>query len=324
MSRLILISMVAAAVLNGCGRFDSGIPYAELPDDAVMASVDGVKYLKADLERDSLIMSDLAKLARTDEAEIVSATDPEAFRRSTVARFIERELLVKEAERRRLSLTPEEFDDFQERFATDFAEKMPIGFKAIVEALGPRSAAFRANLRRDALAEKIHGHIRDGIAAQTQVTPSEAMGEQRGFRELNDEIAATNEATRAAARRAWRSICKGNDFDMVGRKLPELRADVSYEADCIETNAAFAKLKVGEISSPTDVAGGLVIVKALGPDLKGRLHFGKIAYSLDEQFAVPTVDDAQKGLFEARVDAGYAAWLDGLRRNARVYNRFGE
>lgn len=322
MNRLVVI-VAAAAVLAGCGDRNKGHSYEELPDDAVMASVDGVMYTKADLERDCLIMKDLLKLAQTDEADTMEAFDPEEVRRSTVERFIDREVLVKEANRMRMVVSPGEFKDYQAKFAEDFAEKLPVGFKAIVEALGPRSVAFRANLKRDALANKVCARIHDEIAQRTRVTPSDAMREQAIVRRINAETAVTNAAICAAATNAWKSICAGNDFDAVGRKLVELRKDVVYAADCIETNAVFAKVAVGKVSRPLEVGNDLVIVRALGPDLKGRPHYGKISYQLYDQFVVPTVEGAMKELFENGVRAGYEARIGELRQNARITNRFG-
>lgn len=319
----IFFVVVVAAVLAGCGDRHSALSYEELPDDAVMASVDGVTYTKADLERDCLIMKDLLHLAQTDETDTMEAFDPEEVRRSTVERFIDRELLVKEANRLRLIVSPGEFKDYQAKFAEDFAEKLPVGFKAIVEALGPRSVAFRANLKRDALANKVRARIRDEIAQRTRVTPSDAMREQAIVRKINAETAITNAAICAAVTNAWKSIRGGNDFDAVGRKLLELRKDVVYVADCIETNAVFAKVAVGTVSRPLEVGNDLVIVKAIGPDRDGNPHFGKISYQLYDQFVVPTVEGAMKELFENGVDAAYEARIEELRQNARITNRFG-
>ena len=321
MSRLVFV-LVAVVVLSGCGERDSGVPYARLPADAVVASVGGEMYTKSDLERDCGITADVLKLAGADEAEIPAVADPEGFRRSLVPRVINRELLVQEANRRRVTLTPAEFSEYQELFAAKLAGNVPMTFRAIVETLGPRSTAFRANLRRDALALKLDRLVRREIAAQAQVLPDDTAREQDRVRKFNGEVAITNAAIRTAANRTWRSIQRGNDFDTVGRKLLELRGDVAYAADCVETNAAFAKLGVGKVAPPLEVGSDIVILKALGPDSDGRRHFGKIAYSLLRPLAVPTAEDALKAAREKKIDAGYLAWLDGLRRRTKIYNRF--
>lgn len=315
---------VAAIVVAffGCDKRGLDVPYAELPEDAVVASVDGVNYTKSDLERDCGIMADLLKLAQIDEPEILPIVEPESYRRSMVERIIDRELLVKEADRRRIALSPADLERHQNQFAADFPGNVPVHFRTLIDFLGSRAGIFRANLRRDALAKKLRMLVRDDLTERVRVTRDDAMREQDRVRKLNDEIAVTNAAIRKAATKAWKSVRAGNDFDVVGRRLLSLRTDVTYVADGVETNDAWVKAPVGEVLPPIELGDCIVFVKAIGTDAEGHAHFGKIAYSLCKPQEVPTIKAAMNSISEERVDSAYSAWLGELRRQAKIYNWF--
>lgn len=317
------LTALGAIAFVGCDRRDEAVPYAQLGDDAVLVSVDGVSYTKGDFERDLAVRMDLLKLSLNTFSDAQLKAQRTQFRDQAIDQFVSRELLLGEAKRRRVELTNEDMLAYQENFSRGLSAKVSVGFGAVEGALGGRVTAFRASLRKDALSQKVSALIRREAAATAAPSDEEVARTLREAEASNRAFAVTNRATYALATNAWKSIVAGNDFATVGKKLREMNRHVAYLPGCGARDPAVTGLAEGEMSPPLEAEGGVAIYRANAkPGARNR--YSCIYFALAPIYVIESPDEARKTIFRANVDAAHSAKLDELRRKADIRYPYGK
>ena len=280
--------------------------------DEVVASVDGTVYTKAELERDVAIIEKLQMLAGYPSIDRSDATAQADYRRRVVNGFVVREILLKEAARRRIDLSPEEMRAFQDEFAAGFSGKLPVNFDALLVALGPQATAFRNNLKKDALSTKMERIIREQIAASLPETPkSDLERARREALEFNRGVETANRSLARLATNAWKSIKGGNDFAVVGQALVKMQKGVAFEPAFKDSSGRYSALAAGRVSELTPVEGGLEFVKA-----NGDAAFSRIVFRWQKPREVPS--DGGAAVRQKAVRDAYARKITELKQAARV------
>lgn len=311
-------TFTAVALLGavlGCSQPSvTSLPYDEAPASALIARIGDATFTKGDLERDVRIMSKLAEAAGYKAEEMSVSQDPVGCRREMLDNIVMREVVVQEAVRRGIVLSPQEMDVYQERFAEEFAQRIPLSFVDLMSALGKDATAFRANLRKDALVDKFRTSVCDQLAAE--LPPADMAGAVAAREEAlrhNARAADENRRVGKLATNAWMSIRAGNDFDTVGRKLPEMRKGVSFDPNRPDNSAGEARFANGAVPPPFAIPGGIALAKA-----RDRRHLACIRFPYQPLREVPTVDGLLKAQRRKDVDAAFQKLLQRLRSQADV------
>ena len=282
------------------------------PADEVIASVDGAVYTKAELERDVAIVEKLQSLAgypSIDRSDVAAQAD---YRRRVVDGFVVREILLKEAARRRIDLSPAEMRAFQDEFAADFSGKIPMSFDAMLSALGHQATVFRNNLKKDALSAKMERILKEQIAASLPERPkSEIERMRREALEFNRGLEAANRSLARLATNSWKSIRAGNDFAVVGQALVKMQKGVAFEPAFKDSSGRYSALAAGRVSALTPVEGGLEFVKA-----NGDAAFSRIVFRWQKPREVPS--DGGAAVRQKAVRNAYARKITELKQAARV------
>ena len=298
-SLLIVFSLI---IYLGCDR---------RPSDEVVASVDGTVYTKAELGRDVEIVEKLQALAGYPSIDRTDAAAQADYRRRVVNGFVVREILLQEAARRRIELSPAEMCAFQDEFAAGFSGKLPVSFDALLSALGPQATAFRNNLKKDALSAKMERILKEQIAAALPETPESDLGRmRREALEFNRGVEAANRSLARLATNSWKSIRAGNDFAVVGQALVRMQKGIAFEPVFGDAEGRYAALAAGKVSEPTPVEGGLEFVKA-----NGDAAFSRIVFRWQKPREVPSDGKAEQ---EKAIRNAYARKIAELKKAARI------
>ena len=260
-----LLAVLSLIIAFGCDR---------RPSDEVVASVDGTVYTKAELERDVAIVEKLQALAgypSIDRSDVAAQAD---YRRRVANGFVVREILLKEAARRHIDLSPAEMRAFQDEFAAGFSGQMPMNFDAMLEALGPQATAFRNNLKKDALSAKVERLLREQVEDLLPETPKPDLEQmRREALEFNRGVDTANRSLARLATNSWKSIRAGNDFAVVGQALVKMQKGIAFEPTFRDAEGRYSALAAGKVSALTPVEGGLEFAKANGDAAFSRIVF---------------------------------------------------
>ena len=270
---------LSVALACGCRpEDDRALAYAELPDSAIVADVCGMRYTKADLERDCEIVKILQDASGRADQKQAFVQNPLQCRRQMVDGFVCRETLVKLAEHKGMSLSDAEALEFRDQLLGDIFRECPQKTNIVDAVLGSRTGAFAANLRREALAVKAEAEYRAELRTQVSVSADEVSRERRRLADLRREVLAANARLCRLATNAWRSIRAGNEFDVVGKKLMEMQKGVSYDPS-VET-AECPALTPGELSAPLLTEDGIGIFRSVGESGAG-VRVSRIFFRLE-------------------------------------------
>lgn len=316
MKSCLAICFFSVAIACGCRpEDDRALAYDELPDTAVVANVSGVRYTKADLERDCTIVG--ALLDASDRADQKQALDlnPLQCRRQMVDGFVRRETLVKLAEHKGMPLSNAEASEFRDQLLGDVFRECPQKTNAVDAALGSRAAAFVANLRREALAAKTEAEYRAELRSHVSVDADEIASESRRLADRRREIRAANARLCRLATNAWRSIRAGNDFDAVGKKLTEMQQGVSYDPSF--QAAKLPALASGELSALLPTKGGIEMFRAMG-DSDAEKRISRIFFSTATPEPESTPDEIRERRLAEETEKLYEERMRQLRRSLGV------
>ena len=314
----VMLAALGTIAFVGCDRREESAPYAQLGDEAVLVSVNGVDYTKGEFERDLAVRMDLLKLSLGEFSDAQLEERRTQFRDQAIDQFVSRELLLGEAKRRRMVLAAEEMLAYQDEFSHGLSARVPVAFGAIETVLGKRVTAFRASLRKDALSSKASARMRADIAAALP-QPSKVEVERTiaGAKASNRAFAVTNRLTCALATNAWKSVLGGNDFATVGRKLHEMNGMITFIEKCDTTDETALKLAKGGVTPPLPQEKGLTIFRANGPAGE-KYRFSCIFFALAPIYVIESAEETKATMFRASVDEAYAKRLESLRKAADI------
>lgn len=313
------LTILAALVLAvGCGREPSSLPYSQMSEDDVVATVNGVAYTKGELERDISITDRLYSFAGYDRDGRLDSETAQAYRRRILQGFIDREILLQEAARRHIELSSADMNAYQRQFAASLSENLPVNFDSLLFSLGPLATVFRNNLKKDALAAKFEQILRE--AAESVLPPvssAEIEREREAALAFNRKLAKDTRALTRLATNSWKSIRAGNDFKTVGKKLPEIRPEVTFEPSFADPAGRFKALRPGELTSPAACDGGLQIIKAERGE-GGTRNLARILFRLNKPKAVLSTEETANALKAKAVNAQIAQQFKALKQAAKI------
>lgn len=312
---LYFFSVLLFGFAIGCSRPSvTELPYEQAPDSAVIARIGDAIYTKGELERDVRIMVKLLEAAGFKQDEMTIYDDSVGYRRMILDQVLLREVVVQEAKRRGIALSASEMAEFQERFAGDFAQRIPFSFSAALTVLGTDATPFRSNLHKDALADKFKAVSCQRIAAGLPpVSREDAEARRKETLLHNSRLANENRLVGKLATNAWKSIRAGNDFDTVGRKLAEMRKEISFDANRADDSATAAKFANGAVPPPFAIPDGLVLAKA-----RDSRHLAYVKFNFLTPRKVLSVEDQQAALQEKAVATAYRELLKKLKSQADI------
>lgn len=318
MKHISLSLVIALAALGGCNRQLKDLPYDQLDGNDIVARVGSATYTKAELERDVAITEKLSALAGFAPQEMASRQNPSKFRQQVANGFVGRELLLQEAARRKIDLLPDDMQAFQAEFAAGISSRMPMTFKGLLDALGPEATQFRNNLKKDALSARIEQILRqEFLAAQPAVSASDAEAKRREALAFNRKVEETNRSLMRLATNSWRSIRAGNDFATVGRKLAEMRQEITFDAAYADPAGRHAKTPPNLTLPPTAAEDGVEVVKVVqAPD--GARTIGRIFFRPKTPRDVPTEQTASEAVRQDAANVAYSNWIKSRRAAADV------
>ena len=209
----------------------------------------------------------------------------------------ERDVLLDEAARQGIV-----FSDDELRARLSDAETLQ-------SALGEDGAAFREDLKKELLAEKVRNRVRCAIAERIpRISAEDIAREQAAVAKHNAALAEANRSICRLATNAWKSIRAGNDFAMVGNKLTEMNPGASYEALCEDAAPVCTNLADGEMSAPLLEDGVLSFYRVSSPTA-GVCRISRIAFQLQKPREVLSDEQTEMSLVERKIDAVYEKWL---------------
>ena len=313
---LTFLTMLGLAV--GCGRETSSLPYSQMSEEDVVATVNGVAYTKGELERDIAITDRLFSFAGYDHDGRLASETPQAYRQRVLRGFIDREILLQEAARRHIELTDSDMAAYQRQFAASLSDKLPLNFDSLLSSLGPLATVFRNNLKKDALAAKIEQVFCEAAeSVLPTASPTEIAREREEAIAFNRKLAQDTRALTRLATNSWKSIRAGNDFKTVGKKMPEIRPEIAYEPSFADPAGRFRGLRPGELTPPRACDGGLEIVKAeRGTD--GKAALARILFRLKKPKAVLSPEETVDVLKAKAVKAQVALQFKALKQAAKI------
>lgn len=310
-----LIYMLSLAMLIcGCGKKLATGPYAQLPNDAVVAKVADEVYTKGELERDLDLFREILKMARYTEDLDDLNRNPDGFRRQAIRHFIEREALVREARRRGFTLTRKNLREALDRTAENFTLRMPLSFDAIVAQLGPRARTFVETTKRDALADKARLALRQALPATDTNTLSSVVDKLiAAAQREREDLRTANRQLRIKASEAWRQIRQNADFDQIGRQFAATGDGIIFVTSHPGAGTRTSDLKPGEVSRPVETDDGLAFFR-MNPATDRPRSYACLLFPIKPLPAVPTTQEALAKAAKQATDESYARQLDALFR----------
>ena len=170
-------------------------------------------------------------------------------------------------------------------------------------------AAFRENLKKELLAEKVRNRVRCAIAERIpRISTEDVAREQAAVAKHNAALTEANRSICRLATNAWKSIRAGNDFAAVGNKLTEMDTGASYEVLCEDAAPVCTNLADGEMSVPLLEDGVLGFYRVSSPTA-GVRRISRIAFQLQKPREVLSKEQTEMSLAERKIDAVYEKWL---------------
>lgn len=306
------------------------------PSDAVM-TVDGNALTKAAIETECGIQVVLAALANRkltiEQAEKIR----QGVRLRARKNFLLQQALLKEAARRGLAVT----DDEYAAFCTNFTKRLTRQSKKMTfpQVLGRLSDAeaqsLQDALRQDCLVQKVRKALQE--ESRVAVTPEEAARRFRVIEDYNAKARTKEKEIYASATNTWTRLKAGESFEALVDELqgqaPEIDADMewgTFQREFFREDKnvydALGKLGPGEFTPPIEGNGGLLIFQvcdvqpptaeaAAGGDFYA---LAKIFYALPIVYDLTDTEALQKRLEREMSDEKLQSKLVALQTGCQV------
>ncbi|MCL2104922.1 MAG: peptidylprolyl isomerase [Kiritimatiellaeota bacterium] len=328
---------VAMALTAGSVYPLNGHAQTRAPDE-VVASVDGVKYLRKDLDKTVETIFTTQNYLPDKQAEVRPMTE-----KQFITRFVNVTLLKNEAAREGITVTDEERKKGTERFESILhANNMTLEQHFRTAPIGEENA--RRDLEDSFLVEKL---TKVKVLDLIQIDDAEVENILNAAKAQNAEIEKANANvadTKAAQRKKIEDIKKqleaGADFAKLAKEYSECPS--SQNGGDLGTfrrgmmakpfeDAAFGQEigKVGEIVE-TQFGYHLILVTAktpavaataytpATPETVAASHILVMAKGLQPPRPVPTADDIRERLKRQRADPALRAYMSGLKAKAKI------
>ena len=327
----------ATAAANATAPRKPSVRYDALrPEDAVM-TVDGRPLTKAAIENECGIQVVLAALANRKLTVEQSEKIRVGVRNRARKNFLLQQALLKEAARRGLTVS----DDEYAAFCTNFTKRLTRQSKKMTfpQVLGRLSAAeaqsLKDTLRADCLVQKVRQALRE--ESRVAVTKEEAARRFRLIESYNAKARAKEKEIYASATNTWKRLTGGEPFEALVDELqgeaPEIDADREWGTfqrgffkEDKNVYEALGKLGPGEFTPPIEGNGGLILFQvvdvqpptedaAAGGDF---YQLAKIFYALPVVYDLTDVDALQARLMKEMSDEKLQGKLNALQLACKV------
>ncbi|MGN0854724.1 MAG: peptidylprolyl isomerase [Kiritimatiellia bacterium] len=279
------------------------IDYASLSNDQAIVTVDGKALTKGALERECAIRQALARLADPKLTVEKQEKIRQSVLDSAVRRFLLRQAVLSEAERRGVVESEEELAALHERFLQSLGRKQPRRtFAQVTNRLSAAEAqALMDDLRLDCRYGKMQAILRDEAA--THITPEETERRFRDIGRYNQRARAEEQQIYAQATNVYERLKSGETFeslvDEFAGQAPRIDTDLEWGtfqrgffADDPEIHRLLGEMKDGEYSPPVQGNNGIIIIRlnrTVAPDKADDpggdyYQLGKIFFALPEIF----------------------------------------
>ncbi len=320
----------------------ASVKYASLKPSDPIVTVNGVALTKAHLEEECAIQTMLASLANRKLTLEAAEKIASRLRTTAVRRFLLRQAVLAEADRRGISVPDEDFAAFRDRFAAGVGRSTRrFTYAQVTNRLSAAQAAgLDEDLRRDCRYQKMIGLLKK--EAEVTVTADEAERRFARIRAYNARAAEAERAAWAEATNVWRRLQGGAPFEGVAAELageaPRIDADMAWGTfqlpffdDDKALQKALADLKPGAFTPPVPGNNGLIIVQLLErlppadpQDARGDyLRLAKIFFRLPETFDLTDAAQLKKDLQRELSDEKLQAALNRLQLKMEVAHPMG-
>ncbi len=298
-SSVLLILSLLLSFLGGCNPWGAGLP------DHIVAQVNEEQIPVEQFEREfkELIL---------ESDKDAKGTDLGNLRRVCLDQIIERKILVQEARRLGLKVSPEELNRAIADIETDYPEK---GFGEKLGLKGVTLEEWRSRLEERLLAEKA---IRGSLHTQERIDEKEALQyyeDHRSSFQIDQKVRARQivVADGEEAIQILKRLKKGEPFEKVAKEKslgPERvqGGDLGYFSQGekpSEFNHVFS-MEVGAVSGVIKSPYGYHIFK-----LEGKIEPRQVPFSEARL-------EIQQALEQKKSEENYQKWLKALKEKAKV------
>lgn len=343
MKRL-MVAMVAVGLLAGCGdeaaktaatAAPAGRTYVELAESDVLVSVNGKSLTKADVESEMdlqraliLTVNPRQKLERIElKLGKVRGSAPE--------RFVNRTILLDEAERRGITASEELRADIRKRFMAQNFKFSGGDFESLKKKM---SLKFYSRLEADLDADARLEALRAAMTGECRYEATEKEAETRAaaMRQYNERMAKVQAGIYRDATNAWNRVQAGESMEAAverivasGNKHAEADMDwgtfeLSFFDEFPQVGRFLSVMPVGTVSPPVEGDNGLMIFKLLdvvNPDQASghvRYHLARIFFELPEFYPELAGEALRKRISEERTERAVKERVAALVKAAHI------
>jgi len=343
----VMMALAATALLFGCGEKEAAKPakpavpkseltFEKMATNDVIIVVNGKELTKGMVEREIAVQAELMKIGKPN-AKIGDLDRAKAkIIRTAEKRFIERRVMVDEAERRGFKVTDEDRQNIRERLAKSVLR----GSKAKYGILaGKLDAVSRAELDEgldlDALCQKVNLALME--ECRVHVTDAEAQAKFRELEEYNKGAKEEEARIWKNASNAWERIQSGESFERAAERCTAASEHVNSDLEWGDFELAFFKddvqicrylpiMSAGTVTPPLPGDNGLLIIKMIkktpadlgAGQTEPRYRLAKIFFELPETYPLTTAAALKPEMVSALSEKAFKTRVAELVAAAKV------
>jgi len=345
MKRLMVV-LAAVAILAGCGKDEAKKPasaantnetaktYADLDNDAVIVTVNGKSLTKLDVETDLTLQLSLLRMAMPKIKGERIRKEQDRLIRKSVEGFINRRVMLDEAERRGIVATAEDIDAIHTNFVATAFRGKKMTYEQMCSRLRPAMAKkINADLATDAVVFK----LRKLMAKETAYVPtnSEIADKLVKFAEYNKRAHAIEAEAWQTATNAWKRTQSGEPFERTAEWVKGKSDHATYEAewgsftmdyfnDSPALQACLRAMKPGMVTPPMAADNGVVLVQLIEiveprtPNDSVRYNLSQLHFALPEYYNDYTAETLKVELAREMSNRQLQAKVDALAKAAAI------
>ncbi len=251
-------------------------------------------------------------------------------RKELVEEYVNRQLLISEAEKRGVTVSEELKKEADEYFRQQ-AEMEGKTLQQWVKAQGDTDADYALRIHEWGLIKEL---INDEFGDALSVTEEDLQNKKEAYRRYAVRCEATNKLAVARGHQIVSELRAGADFTEMAEKYSESTEDTEgywgeftrYEIDDANVRHAAFTLPVGSVSEPFDTEKGLMIIKVLersGVDAvvaveEVSVKLGRIFLRMLMEMPCPSDDELRNNLEKSKREYYMRQFFGKLRDQAEI------
>lgn len=343
----VMMALAATALLFGCGEKEAAKPakpsvpkseltYEKMATNDVIVVVNGKALTKGAVEREIAVQVELMKIGKPNAkiGELDRAKD--RIIRTAEKRFIERRVMVAEAERRGFKVTDEDRQKIREKIAKSVLRGSKAKYGILVGKLDAANRAeLDAGLDLDVLCQKANVALME--ECRVEVTDAQAQAKYRELEEYNKGAKEEEARIWKNASNAWERIQSGESFEKAAERCMAASEHVNSDMEWGDFELAFFKddeqlcrylpvMPVGTVTPPLPGDNGLLIIKMIqkfpadlgAGQTQPRYRLAKIFFELPETYPLTTAEALKPELASALSEKAFKTRVAELVAAAKV------